>query len=117
MKLVLRLIEKPRGKNPRFSSLTVSLGGVYLSFSEERIHRFNLFSFDEEKNTVTIDNITITAGFIRGGKDYRYGQSYETLPDEDKKIIRQALQSDKSVLKVLEVDWFELDAELKNWYY
>ena len=117
MKIVLRLIEKPRGKNPRFSSLTVSLGGVYLFFSEERIHHFNLFSFDEEKNAVTIDNLTITAGFIRGGKDYRYGQSYETLPDEDKEIIRQALQSYKSVLKVLEVNWFDLDAELKNWDY
>lgn len=41
---------------------------------------------DEEKNIVTIDNVTITTGVVWWVKDYRYGQSFETLPNENKLI-------------------------------
>ena len=116
MKLVLRLKEKPKYKDLKFSKLRVKWENVSLEFSERgRIH-INLFSFDEEKNIVTIDNLTIVIGIIWGVKDYRYGQSYETLPDEDKEIIRQALQSDKSVLTVFDDNWLDLKAEFVDLY-
>lgn len=37
---------------------------------------------DEEKNIITIDNVTITTGVVWWVKDYRYGQSFETLPGQ-----------------------------------
>ena len=116
MKLVLRLKEKPKYKDSKFSKLTVQWENVSLEFSERRIEHINLFSFDEEKNIVTIDNVTITTGVVWGVKDYRYGQSYETLPDEDKKILRQALTSDNSVLTVFDDNWLDLKAEFIDLY-
>ena len=117
MKLVLRLKEKPKYKDSKFSKLTVQWKNVSLEFSYRgRMEHINLFSFDEEKNIVTIDNLTIVIGVIWGVKDYRYGQSYETLPDEDKEIIRQALQSDKSVLTVFDDNWLDLGAEFVDLY-
>lgn len=80
------------------------------------MEHINLFSFDEEKNIVTIDNLTIVIGVIWGVKDYRYGQSYETLPDEDKEIIRQALQSYKSVLTVFDDNQLNLEAKFVDLY-
>lgn len=117
MKLVLRLTEKPKYKDPKFSKLTVKWENVSLEFSERgRMEHINLFSFDEEKNTVTIDNVTIVIGVVWGVKDYRYGQSFETLPDEDKKILRQALTSDNSVLTVFDDNWLGLKAEFVDLY-
>ena len=81
MKLVLRLTEKPKYKDPKFSKLRVKWENVSLEFS-----------------------------------DYRYGQSYETLPDEDKEIIRQALTSDNSVLTVFDDNWLDLKAEFVDLY-
>ena len=49
-------------------------------------------------------------------KDYRYGQSFETLPDEDKRIIRQALQSNNSALTVFDDNWLDLKAEFVDLY-
>ena len=117
MKLVLRLTEKPKYKDPKFSKLTVKWENVSLEFSERgRMEHINLFSFDEKKNTVTIDNVTIVIGVVWGVKDYRYGQSFETLPDEDKKILREILASDNSVLTVFEENWFDLGAEFEDLY-
>lgn len=116
MKLVLRLKEKPKYKDPKFSKLSVKWENVSLEFSERGRMHINLFSFDEEKNIVTIDNLTIVIGIVWGVKDYRYGQSYETLPDEDKEIIRQALTSDNSVLTVFDDNWLDLKAEFVDLY-
>ena len=116
MKIVLRLTEKPKYKDPKFSEFTVAHGKVFLEFSERRIEHINLFSFDEEKNIVTIDKATIVIGVVWGVKDYRYGQSFETLPDEDKKIVRQALQSNDSVLKVFDDNRLGIRAEFVDLY-
>lgn len=116
MKLVLRLKEKPKYKDSKFSKLTVQWENVFLEFSERGIEHINLFSVDEEKNIVTIDRVTITTGVIWNVKDYRYGQSFGTLPDEDKKILRQALTSDNSVLTVFDDNWLDLKAEFVDLY-
>lgn len=116
MKLVLQLTGKPNIKDSKFWNLTVCSGNVFLEFSERGIEHINLFSVDEEKNIVTIDNVTIVTGVIWGVKDYRYGQSYEALPDEDKKILRQALTSDNSVLTVFDDNWLGLEAKFVDWY-
>ena len=117
MKLILRLKEKPKYKDQKFSRLTVEWKNIFLEFSYGgRMEHINLFSFDEEKNIVIIDNVTITTGVVWGVKDYRHGQSYETLPDEDKKILRQALTSNNSVLTVFEEDGFDLRAEFVDWH-
>lgn len=116
MKLVLRLKEKPKYKDSKFSKLTVQWENASLEFSERRIEHINLFSFDEEKNIITIDNVTITTGVVWWVKDYRYGQSFETLPDEDKKILRQALTSDNSVLTAFDDNWLDLKAEFVDLY-
>ena len=45
MKLVLRLTEKPKYKDPKFSRLTVEWENVFLEFSERgRMEHINLFS-------------------------------------------------------------------------
>lgn len=120
MKLVLRLTEKPKGKNFKLLKLTVHgihNEDVFLEFSKDEFNHFNILSsFDEERNIITIDNVTITAGDILGRKDYRYGQSLESLSNEDKDIIHRTLTSDTSVLTILEEDWFDLGAEFVNWY-
>lgn len=89
---------------------------VSLEFSERRIEHINLFSFDEEKNIITIDNVTITTGVVWWVKDYRYGQSFETLPDEDKETILQALQLYKSVLTVFDDNQLNLGAKFVDLY-
>lgn len=116
MKLVLRLTEKPKGESFKFSKLTVQWENVSLEFSERGIEHINLFSFDEEKNIITIDNVTITTGVVWWVKDYRYGQSFETLPDEDKETILQALQSYKSVLTVFGDNQLNLGAKFVDLY-
>ena len=120
MKLVLRLTEKPKGKSFKFSKLTVCgihKANVLLEFSKDEFKRLNILSlFDEERNVIIIDNVTITAGDILGVKDYRYGQSLESLPNKDRDDIRQILASDNSVLTILEEDWFDLGAEFEDLY-
>lgn len=120
MKLVLRLTEKPRGKSFKFLKLIVHgmhRDDVFLEFSKDEFNHFNILSsFDEERNAIIIDNVTITAGDVLGVKDYRYGQSLESLPNKDRDDIRQILASDNSVLTILEEDWFDLGAEFEDLY-
>lgn len=120
MKIVLRLTEKPKGKSFKFLKLTVhGIHGenVFLEFSKDEFNHFNtLSSFDEERNIIIIDNVTITAGDVLGTKIYRYGQSLESLSKKDMDIIYQALTSETSVLTVLEEDWLDLGAEFVELY-
>lgn len=66
MKLILKLAEKPRNKDFRFSKLTVkgvdAFGrDIFLEFSKDEFNHLNtLSSFNEEQNVIIIDDATIT---------------------------------------------------------
>ena len=118
MKLVLRLTEKPRGENFKFSKLIVRWRSLYLEFSKDEINHINILSsFNGEKGIIIIDNATITVGGIQNVENYKRGQSLDTLPNADRNTIHKALISDNSVLTVIEDDWFELGAEFVDWYF
>lgn len=120
MKLILKLAEKPRNKDFRFAKLTVKgvdIFGrdIFLEFSKDEITHINIPSlFDDEKRQITIYNLTITVGG-HGDKDYRRGQPIDELPEADRDIIREVLESDNSTITVIGEDWFESGAEFLDW--
>lgn len=120
MKLVLRLAEKPRNKDFKFSKLTVkgmdvSKDRYFLEFSKDEINHINIPSlFDDEKRQITIYNLTITVGG-HGDIDYRRGQPIDELPEADRDIIREVLESSNSTITVIGEDWFESEAEFLDW--
>lgn len=114
MKLKLRLTEKPKNKDFKFSKLTVKeIGtGIFLEFSKDEFNHLNtLSSFDEERNIIVIDNATIT---VRG-QNKKYHKCRHVLSDKDK-VIREILASDNSVLTVFEENWFDLGTEFEDLY-
>ena len=120
MKIVLRLAEKPRNKDFGFLKLIVkgmdvSKDRYFLEFSKDEITHINIPSlFDDEKRQITIYNLTITVGG-HGDKDYRRGQPIDELPEADRDIIREVLESDNSTITVIGEDWFESGAEFLDW--
>ena len=117
MKLILKLAEKPRNKDFRFSKLTVkgvdTFGrDIFLEFSKDEFNHFNMLSsFNEEQNVIIIDNATITVI----GQNKKYDKCRHVLSDKDK-VIREILASDNSVLTVFEENWFDLRAEFEDLY-
>ena len=117
MKLILKLAEKPRNKDFRFSKLTVkgvdTFGrDIFLEFSKDEFNHLNtLLSFDEKRNIIVIDNATITVS----GQNKEYYKCRHVLSDKDK-VIREILASDNSVLTVFEENWFDLGAEFEDLY-
>lgn len=117
MKLILKLAEKPRNKDFRFSKLTVkgvdTFGrDVFLEFSKDEFNHLNtLSSFNEEQNVIIIDDATITVS----GQNKKYHKCRHVLSDKDK-VICEILASDNSVFTVFEEDWFDLKAELVDLY-
>lgn len=120
MKIVLRLAEKPRNKDFGFLKLIVKGMGVskdryFLEFSKDEITHINIPSlFDDEKRQITIYNLTITVGG-HGDIDYRRGQPIDELPEADRDIIREVLESSNSTITVIGEDWFESGAEFLDW--
>ena len=117
MKLILKLAEKPRNKDFRFSKLTVEgvdIFGrdIFLEFSKDEFNHFNMLSsFNEEQNVIIIDDATITVS----GQNKKYHKCRHVLSDKDK-VICEILASDNSVFTVFEEDWFDLKAELVDLY-
>ena len=120
MKIVLRLAEKPRNKDFGFLKLIVkgmdvSKDRYFLEFSKDEINHINIPSlFDDEKRQITIYNLTITVGG-HGDIDYRRGQPIDELPEADRDIIREVLESSNSTITVIGEDWFESGAESLDW--
>lgn len=120
MKIILGLAEKPKSKDFGFLKLIVKGMDVFknkyfLEFSKDEINHINISSpFDDEKRQITIYNLTITVGG-HGDEDYRRGQPIDELPEADRDIIREVLESDNSTITVIGEDWFESRAEFLDW--